>query len=364
MKKLFAALLLFAVLVSQAAALSTSARGAALLETGTGTFLYEQDSGLRLPMASTTKIMTAYVAVKYGDITKKFTIPKAAVGVEGSSMYLAEGEVYTLDDLLYGLMMTSGNDAAAAVAICVAGSVADFVYLMNEEAKALGLKDTHFDNPSGLDSATHYTTAAELARLAAKALENADFARYVGTKKYMIEATDTHPARYFASKNRILLTYEGAIGVKTGYTVHSGRSLVTAAQRNGVRLVAVTIDDGNDWNDHRAMLDYGFAHTGRVDPMDCLAREYVVPVAGGGTVRVRPDTMPEMTLIDMPGPVLRAKVFLPRFLYPDISLMQQVGEARIYANDVLICTVPLRSYDSVLGPKPKKSLFQLICGLS
>jgi len=363
MKKLFAILLLFAVLICNAAALSTSAVGAALLEPSTGTFLYEQNSSARLPMASTTKIMTAYVALKYGSIGKKCRIPAAAVGVEGSSMYLQEGEVYTLDELLYGLMMSSGNDAAAAVAICVAGSVPGFVALMNGEAAALGLKDTHFDNPSGLDSATHYTTAAELAVLTAKALENDDFTRYVSTKSYVIPATDTHPARYLASKNRILLTYKGAIGVKTGYTVHSGRSLVTAAQRDGVRLVAVTIHDRNDWNDHRRMLDYGFSRTCSIDPMSCLSSEYVVPVAGGGSVRVRPDSIPKMTLIDMPGPVLRAKVFLPRFFYSGISLLQQVGEARIYANDVLLCTVPLRAYDSVLEQKPKKSLFELICSL-
>lgn len=363
MKKLFVVLLLFAVFTCNAAALSTSAAGAALLEASTGTFLYEQDADVRLPMASTTKIMTAYVALKYGNIEKKCKIPAAAVGVEGSSMYLQEGEVYTLDELLYGLMMTSGNDAAAAVAICVAGSVPDFVALMNEEAAALGLTDTHFDNPSGLDSASHYTTAAELAMLAAKALENADFLRYVSTKKNMIPATDTHPARYFASKNRILLTYEGAIGVKTGYTVHSGRSLVTAAEREGVRLVAVTINDKNDWNDHRALLDYGFSRTCSVDPMSLLQAEYVVPVAGGTSVRVRPDSLPSMTLIDMRNPVLRAKIFLPHFFYPGISLLQQVGEARIYANDVLLCTVPLRAYTSVLEQKPKKSLFELICGL-
>ncbi len=363
MKKLFAVLLLFAVLTGPAAALSTSAKGAALLETDTGVFLYEQNSGIRLPMASTTKIMTAYVALKYGDITKEFTIPAAAVGVEGSSMYLLKGEVYTLDELLYGLMMTSGNDAAAAVAICVAGSISDFVFLMNAEAAALGLSNTHFDNPSGLDSDTHYTTAAELATITAKALENADFRRYVGAKKYMIPGTSTHPARYFASKNRILLSYEGAIGVKTGYTVHSGRSLVTAAQRGGVRLVAVTIHDGNDWADHRQMLDYGFSRTCSVDPMSCLSSEYLLPVAGGGNVRVRPDKAPVMTLVDMSGPVLHAKIILPHFLYPDISMLQQVGEARIFAGDVLLCTVALRAYDSVQMQRTKKSLFELICGL-
>jgi D-alanyl-D-alanine carboxypeptidase/D-alanyl-D-alanine carboxypeptidase (penicillin-binding protein 5/6) len=179
----------------------------------------------------------------------------------------------------------------------------------------------------------------------------------------MIPATDTHPARYFASKNRILLTYEGAIGVKTGYTIHSGRSLVTAAQREGVRLVAVTINDKNDWNDHRQMLDYGFSRTCSVDPMSLLQAEYIVPVAGGGSVRVRPDNIPKMTIIDTPSPLLRAKVFLPRFFYSGITRLQQVGEARIYANDVLLYTVPLRAYTSVLEQKPKMSLFELICGL-
>lgn len=226
-------------------------------------------------MASTTKIMTALLAIERLDPETVVTVPKEAVGIEGSSIYLTEGEQITVSDLLYGLMLESGNDAATALAIAAGGTVEDFVRLMNERAAELGLEDTHFSNPHGLSADDHYTTAYDLARLTCAALENETFASIVSCKTKTI----SDGRRYLSNHNRLLRSYEGCIGVKTGYTLATGRTLVTAAERDGLTLVAVTLNDRSDWADHTRLLDYGFAH------YESVALEGVsgtpLPVVGG-----------------------------------------------------------------------------------
>ena len=367
MKKVISLVLCTAILTVQTtrvSAVTTFVAGAALMETSAKTFLYKKNVDTRLAMASTTKITTAFVALKYGDISSKCVIPQSVVGIEGSSMYhLTAGEVYTLDELLYGLIMASGNDAAAAIAIHIAGSEEEFTTLMNTEAKAMGLSDTHFDNPSGLDSKTHYTTERDIALITAAAIENEDYLRYVKTKSHVIEADDTHAAKYFASKNRILLTYDGTIGVKTEYTISSGRSLVTAVERDGIRLIAVTINDANDWSDHKNLLTHVFSRAASIDLMQYAKPEYTVAVAGGRSVWVRSDITAPVTLIDEVSLVITSKVILPHFLYPNFGLLQRVGEVKIYANGRQIGSIPLRTYDTVPVQNTKKSLWELICGL-
>lgn len=206
-------------------------------------------------MASTTKIMTAIVAIENMPTDYIVTVPKEAVNIEGSSIYLYEGEKITCLDLLYGLMLESGNDAAAAIAIAVGGTMERFVMLMNEKARELGLKNTHFANPHGLSCEDHYTSAADLARITDYALGNQLFAEIVSTKRY----TACEGSRYYVNHNRLLFSYDGMIGVKTGYTIASGRCLVTAARRNGRTLIAVTLNDYYCSADHARMLDTGFA---------------------------------------------------------------------------------------------------------
>ena len=231
------------------AAPSVSAAKAVLLDASSGRVLYEKDACDRSLIASTTKIMTALVVCERCNLADRVKIPAEAVGIEGSSLYLKEGEVLTVQDLLYGLMLHSGNDAAVALAIYCGGTEADFVAMMNEKASRLGLGDTHYANPNGLDHDGNYSTALDLARLAAYALENEDFLRTVSCK------TVTIGNRSLRNHNRLLFSYDGAIGVKTGYTKAAGRILVSAAERDGRRLVAVTINAPNDWNDHTALLD-------------------------------------------------------------------------------------------------------------
>lgn len=235
--------------------IQNSARAALLLDATEGRVLFSQNQDQRLPMASTTKIMTAIIAIENMPVDYVVTVPKEAVNIEGSSIYLYENEQITCLDLLYGLMLESGNDAAAAIAIAVGGTMDRFVMLMNEKAKELGLKNTHFANPHGLPDEDHYTSAMDLARLTDYALQNELFAEIVATKRY----TACGGSRYYVNHNRLLFSYDGMIGVKTGYTMASGRCLVTAARRNGRTLIAVTLNDYYGSADHVRMLDVGFS---------------------------------------------------------------------------------------------------------
>ena len=247
------AALLAAVLFLSVPASAISAQKALVLDAVTGRVLYEKDADRQSLIASTTKIMTALVVCEQCNVLDRMRIPKEAVGIEGSSMYLKEGEILTIQELLYGLMLSSGNDAAVALAIYCGGTVEGFAALMNDKAHVLGLKNTHFENPNGLDSPGHYSTARDLAILAAYAMENPIFYKTVSAK------TVTAGERYLRNHNKLLWQVEGADGVKTGYTRAAGRILVSSATRDGRRLICVTLNDPNDWTDHAALLEEGFS---------------------------------------------------------------------------------------------------------
>lgn len=248
-----AAALMAAVLLFPCQARAISAQKAIVLDGETGRVLYEKDADSRSLIASCTKIMTALVICEQCNVLDRVKIPKEAVGVEGSSMYLKEGEVLTVQELLYGLMLRSGNDAAVALAIYCGGTVEGFAGLMNDKAHRLGLEGTHFENPHGLDSPNHYSTARDLAVLTAYAMKNPIFAQTVSTKSVRIGE------RNLTNHNKLLWRVEGADGVKTGFTKAAGRILVSSAMRDGRRLICVTINDGNDWADHAALLEDGFS---------------------------------------------------------------------------------------------------------
>ena len=260
-----AAFFLGAVRASRAAQLAPppqgSAKSAALLDGTTGECLYEKNGDQRALIASTTKIMTGLLVCEAGDLDRTVTVPETAAGTEGSSMYLKSGETLTRRELLYGMMLHSGNDAALTLAISISGSEAAFVRQMNRRACALNLTQTHFANPHGLDSGENYSTALDLARLAQAALQNEQFRAVVSTK------TITCAGRTLTNHNKLLWRYDGCIGVKTGYTRHAGRILVSAAERGGRMLIAVTISDPDDWRDHVSLLDYGFAVLGSDTPV-------------------------------------------------------------------------------------------------
>lgn len=238
---------------------SVSAEGAVLVDGSSGRVLYEKNSDRRLYPASTTKIMTALVTLETLDELglgpdSKVIVPVEAAGVEGSSLYLKAGEKLSLEELLYGLMLQSGNDSAEAIAVCVGGTRETFVEKMNLKAEQLGCSGTHFVNPSGLFDENHYTTAGDLAIIAAEAMEREDFREIVGAQKWASEETD----RSFVNKNKTVFNYEGGNGVKIGFTKKSGRTLVASAEREGKELIAVVLRDGNWFNDAYALMDYGF----------------------------------------------------------------------------------------------------------
>lgn len=252
---IIASLMLFCPVLALAAP-EISAEYACVMEAETGEVIFEYNGETEHSMASTTKIMTALVALENSGVDEVVTISRNAAYQEGSSAYLAENERITMENLLYGLMLNSGNDAAVAVAEYISGSEKKFAELMTERAKSVGAFNTSFKNASGLDSEGHYTTAIDLARITAIALENPEFKKIVSTSYKEVEYSGGMLS--FVNHNKLLKSYNGCIGVKTGFTKKTGRCLVSAAERDGVRLICVTLRAPDDWNDHKKLLDYGF----------------------------------------------------------------------------------------------------------
>lgn len=278
MKRFFAgtaAALLAAVLLLPREARAVSAEKALSMDAVSGRVLFEKNADSRSLIASTTKIMTALVVCEQCNVLDRMRIPREAVGIEGSSMYLREGEVLTLQELLYGLMLSSGNDAAVALAIYCGGTVEGFVERMNDKARVLGLNNTHFENPNGLDSPGHYSTARDLAKLASYAMENPVFYKTVSAKNVTVGD------RYLHNHNKLLWLVEGADGVKTGFTKAAGRALVSSATREGRRIIAVTLNDPNDWREHQAFLEEGFARFSVRRIVTAGERIGALEVAGG-----------------------------------------------------------------------------------
>ncbi len=232
--------------------------GKVLIEASTGRVLYASNENERLYPASTTKVLTALCALNNLPLDRVIEVPKEAAGVEGSSIYLKAGQKISVEDLLFGLMLRSGNDAATTLAIATSGSVEEFAKLMNKTAGECGAKDSNFVNPHGLQNEQHYTTALDLAKITAKAYENPDFVRIVSSKTRKIKIDDTELV--IANKNKMLKLFKGANGVKTGFTKSSGRCLVSGAKRDGMQLISVVLNCGDMWNESIRMLDFGFVN--------------------------------------------------------------------------------------------------------
>ena len=340
---------------------SVSAKSAVLIDGESGELLCSKNPDERLPMASTTKIMTALVAIEEGDLSSVVEIPREAVGVEGSSIYLYEGEKLTLEQLLYAVLLESANDAATAVAIHIGGSVESFAALMNEKAAELHLENTHFENPHGLDSEQHYTTARELAIIASEAMKNPKLREIASTKKITIPLNNTEGVRLLINHNRLLKSYEGAIGVKTGYTKKSGRCLVSAAERDGLTLICVTLSAPDDWRDHTALLNYGFDnYESRV-----LCKEgellHLLPTVGGESDHVTLTNTSEIR-ITVPKSASEIKCIIEArgFEYAPIFEGDVLGQATFLLDGNCIASTPLVASYSVNKIKNKGSLWDKI----
>ena len=343
--------------------ISVSASSAVLIEAESGRVLYEKDADKRRPMASTTKIMTALVALENYDLAAPIKIPKEAVGIEGSSLYLVEGEELTLRELLYALMLRSANDAATAIAITVGGSVSDFADMMNEKAEEMGLTDTHFDNPHGLDSDEHYTTARELALITAEALKNEVFREIVSTYKKLLPLDGVPDRRLVVNHNRLLRTYDGCIGVKTGFTKKDGRCLVSAAERDGITLIAVTLNAPNDWSDHKRMLDSGFAAVKRVK-ISYDGIEGYLPTVGAKTDMIKYGAVGDTyAVLPKDAGELRVVIELPRFVFAPVKKGDIIGRAVFMNGDDEVASLPIEALTDAPKRKVKKTFWQWFLGL-
>lgn len=351
-------LLLFSVNARAAEPPETlSAQSAVLISADTGAVLYEKDAYTQRSMASTTKIMTALLtleeAERAGDPTVSVT--EEMVAVEGSSMGLRAGDKITLTNLTAGMLLASGNDAANAAALYLDGSQEDFAARMNERAAQIGLENTHFVTPSGLDDEAHYSTAYDMALLAREALKNTEFRRLCSSSTLQVEFVEPAKRASYTNHNKLLRMYEGCIGVKTGFTKKSGRCLVSAAERDGVTLIAVTLNAPDDWNDHTALLDYGFSTLKSVS-FDGSGFTSSLPVVGSeaGTVPVRGGLGGSVSLPAEEADQVTCRVLLPRFCYAPVQAGDQVGRLQYYLGDSPVYSIPIFAEESagVLEKEP------------
>lgn len=316
---LFAAIMLTSDIACQAEAPKTSAESFILMDADSGRVLLANNETQERCIASTTKIMTAIVALEHSDLSDRVSVKKAHLK-EGSSMYLAEGESLTMEELLYGLLLPSGNDAAECIADFCGNGKEQFVAWMNEKASALGMAHTSFANPSGLDEQGHYSCALDMAILAAYAMQNPTFARIAGTK------TVTAGTRTMGNHNKLLGSFDGCIGLKTGYTGSAGRTLVTCAERDGLRLIAVTLHDSNDWDDHAALYEYGFLTYHRQIPVHRDKNCATVAVRSGEATRVNAVVAQSFAYPLAEGESVSMHVELPSSVQAPVQKGQKLGE--------------------------------------
>lgn len=319
---------------------AVSAKSYILIEATTGMVVDSKNEKIQMPIASTTKIMTALITVEQKELDKLFTVDSNAIKVEGSSMGLVEGDKASLFALANGMLLSSGNDSANAAAVKISGSVEKFAKLMNERASQLGMVNSHFVTPSGLHDEEHYSTAYDMALLAKAAIRNDRFLSICSKNKARVEFGNPPHTRYLANHNRLVKEYTGCIGVKTGFTKKAGRCLVSAATRDGVTLICVTLDASNDWQDHTRLLDYGFSV---VKPVEITAsyENIKLNVVGSKdkTISVMPldktygCVNPEMKLIK--------EIYADKFYYAPIKKGDIVGQIRHLYNGNVVATTEL-----------------------
>ena len=324
-----------------------SAKAAIGIEASSGEIFFQKNIDQRLPMASTTKIMTAIVALEYGNLSDNVKIDRRAVGIEGSSIYLYEGEILTLSELLYATLLSSANDAATAVAIHIGGDVDTFVDMMNQKAGELGLDDTHFDNPHGLDGDEHYTTARELGIIAMHAMKNPTFREIVSTYRETIPMRCGEGVRLLINHNKLLRSYDGAIGIKTGYTKKSGRCLVSASSRDGVELICVTLDAPSDWQDHTSILDFGNSLYETKSLAIAGSSPISLPVCGGDLNEIPLTVQNEITISVRRDSEIKAIIEAPRFLYAPVTDKTVVGKIIFIQDERVIAESPLITSGSI-----------------
>lgn len=360
-KNIMALIIMLALFFTQSAvlAMADSAEGACLINAVTGEVIFSKNMNTQHQMASTTKIMTAILAIENCDMDDIVTVSANAANQEGSAAYIEAGDEVYMGDMLKGLMLNSGNDAAVAIAEHISGSVEEFAKLMNKKAFKMGLKDTCFANPSGLDAPNHYTTAKELAFIAKYAMNIPLFREIVSQKTAQAKVINSDRILYFSNHNKLLSTYEGSTGIKTGFTKSTGRCLVSSAKRDDMEFIAVTLGDPNDWKDHTDMLDAAFAQhypknvvskgmtikTAKIDGKSysmVAAEDFIMPFKENGRV------------------VVDVVTHIAEDLSSPINAGEKVGYLDIRYNDASVGTVNIISKTDIYGISPirlKNSFF-------
>ncbi len=321
------------------------ARGAVLMAADTGEVLFAKNEHERLGMASTTKIMTALLTLERAAPEQTVTATHDMVRVEGTSMGLRAGDRVSLHDLVIGMLLPSGNDAANAAAVSVAGSVGAFTALMNRKAAQIGMTNTHFVTPSGLDDDDHYSTAYDMALLGCYAMRDPLFAQICASQKATVHFDNETHTRTYTNHNRLLRTLHGACGVKTGYTKKSGRCLVSAVERGGILLVCATLNDPNDWADHEKLYDYGFSLVHRRKlPSACAS--VAVFGAAQASVTVRPADDLYLTVCADQAQV-QVRVFAPPYCFAPVHKGQVLGRAAVYRNGRCVAGTALLAQEEI-----------------
>ena len=325
------------------AAPEVSAQSAVLFCVENGSVLFEKDAYERLPMASTTKIMTSLLLCESGRLAETVTVSERAASTEGTAMGLRSGDRVTLRTLLYGMLLSSGNDAANMTAEALAGSVDSFAAQMNVRAAQIGMLDTHFANPSGLPDENHYSTAYDMALLARESLRNPVFADICAQQEAQVTFGNPPAAHTLTNHNRLLSTCTGVTGIKTGFTKAAGRCLVSSCERGGLTLIAVTLNAPDDWNDHAALFDYGFSLCKAIKTQ-YQTKTIQVPVAGGMTSSVAVAGSSELIqILSDSGETDEISVALYHdpFLYAPVRRGQMIGTAKIQINGFILDEIPL-----------------------
>lgn len=364
MKKIVSAvsaLLIIAVTVlyPSASEPSVSAQSAALMCAESGEFLFLRNADEKLSMASTTKIMTSLLALEAAQPEKEIVVTQEMVSVEGTSMGLQAGDSVSLRELVYGMLLQSGNDAANTVATVLGGDAAGFAEMMNSRASKIGMQNTNFVTASGLDSKEHYSTARDMALLAAECLRNPEFAAICSQKTARLTYGNPPYARTLTNHNRLLWSYPDAIGVKTGFTKKSGRCLVSAAKRGGITLIAVTLNAPDDWSDHKAMLDYGFSVC-RSGLLTCDLSQTALPVCGAE----KPDVPLRLSYEEQGLAESKCVLLIKPFEYAPVYEGDAVGKAVFYYGGRVVAEIPVEAAETVLAAavpieevQPEKDFF-------
>ena len=332
----FACILIFSFIMPASAQVDVSAQSAVLMCANNGKVLFNKNGTKQLSMASTTKIMTSLIALEAAAPETEITVTHEMVAVEGTSMGLVEGDSVSLRELVYGMLLQSGNDAANTVAYVVGGSPEGFAEIMNKRAAEIGMVNTNFVTASGLDHENHYSTAYDMALLACESIKNPEFADICSKKSARLTYGNPPYARTLTNHNRLLWKYEDTVGIKTGFTKKSGRCLVSAAERNGIMLVAVTLNAPNDWSDHISMFEYGFS--------ECKA---VTVSADAGSMKVAGGDKPSVPLRLAYHPVwikddnCVCRLLVKPFEYAPVSSGKIVGTAQFMSGDKVVCEVPV-----------------------